>query len=197
MRPAFPSAGSAILVVLALLASGCGGHGFALWRTGTTLPGGMAGAHSIQLRLQAGADLNADDQGRPLALALRLYQLRQKDTFEALPQAVFLDPQRKRELLGSDLISVREIMLTPGQHHQASEVLAPGAVYIGVVALYHAPATGRWRTAVPAAEVLRNGLTIGLSACAMVTSSGISQIGSVRCRHERLAALARQVLEAP
>lgn len=178
------------LASLTLLA-GCGGGGFAdtaLQATGLRkpppLPDAQQPPRQVALRLHAAPKLNADKSGQPLALAVRLYELRQKDAFEATPYAAFLDPQAERQSLGNDLVEVREIMLVPGQRYEVTEKVSREASHVALVALFQRPAAGRWRIVVPAADAERDGLTVGLHACALTAagSSQASTLSSVRCQ---------------
>jgi type VI secretion system protein VasD len=155
-------------------------------RKAAGLPESQQPPRNVPLRLHAATRLNVNERGQPLALAVRLYKLRQKDAFEEAPYAAFLDPQQERERLGADLLDVREIMMVPGQHYEVTEKVAREAGHVGIVALFHNPAAGHWRTTVSSAEAERNGVNIGLHACAMSVAggavSGASALGSVRCQ---------------
>lgn len=184
-----------LLVVAAALA-GCGGAALAplangaLEAAGLRKPPELAESHkpprNVPLKLHAATRLNVNAGGQPLALAVRLYKLRQKNAFEGAPYATVLDPRLERESLGADLVEVREIMLMPGQRYEVTEKVAREAGHLGVVALFHTPAAGRWRTAVSSIDAERDGLNIGLLACAMSvgsTTTGYSAAPpSVRCQ---------------
>ena len=182
---------SSLAVLLAAwLLAGCGSNGLAtaaLEATGLRkppeLPDAQKPPRSVALRLHASPKLNLDKRGQPLALAVRLYKLRQKDAFEQLPYAVFLNQQAERESLGPDLLEVREIMLVPGQRYEVTEKLGREAAHLAVVALFQRPAQQRWRTTVAAADAERDGLNIGLHACALTVGSGAAAtLSSVRCQ---------------
>ncbi|MEM8514041.1 type VI secretion system protein VasD [Massilia sp. MP_M2] len=155
-------------------------------RTSPALPESQKPPRRVPLRLHAAMRLNVNARGQPLALAVRLYKLRQKDAFEEAPYAAFLDPQQERERLGADLVDVREIMLVPGQRYEVTETVAREAGHVGIVALFHNPAAGHWRATVSSVDAERNGVTIGLHACAMSmaggAASGASTLASVRCQ---------------
>lgn len=180
----------AILAAACALA-GCGSNGLAAKAIEVTrlrkppeLPDAQKPPRSVALHLHASPKLNVDKRGRPIALAVRLYKLRQKDAFEQAPYSAFLNPQAERESLGPDLLEVREIMLVPGQRYEVMEKLGREAGYLAVVALFQRPAEGRWRTAVPATDAERSGLTLGLHACAMTVggSGEAATLSSVRCQ---------------
>lgn len=188
-----------LMAVAALTAvlPGCGGAallplaGAALEAAGlrkpAELPESQKPPRNVPLKLHAATRLNVDARGQPLALAVRLYKLRQKDAFEGAPYATFLDPRLERERLGADLVEVREIMLVPGQRYEVTEKVAREAGHVGIVALFHTPAAGRWRTAISSLDAERDGLNVGLHACAMSVGavgakSGTAALASVRCQ---------------
>jgi type VI secretion system protein VasD len=183
---------------LALLA-GCAGGGIggiagaALDATGLRkppeLPDAQKPPRNVALRLHAANKLNVDASGQPLALVARIYKLRQNAAFEQAPLAVFLDPAAEKQALGADLLEVKEITLVPGQHYEVAEKISREAAYVGVVALFHAPAAQRWRLAFAAADAERDGVTVGLHACALSVGSGAKattadarMLSSVRCQ---------------
>lgn len=179
------------LLLAACLLGGCGSGGIAgkaLEATGLRkpleVPDAQKPPRTVALRLHASPKLNLDKRGQPIALAVRLYKLRQKDAFEQAPYATFLNPQLERDNLGADLVEVREIMLVPGQRYEVTVKVSREAGHLAVVALFQRPAEGRWRTAVPAADAEREGLTIGLHACAMTLggSGQAATLSSVRCQ---------------
>lgn len=146
------------------------------------LPESQKPPRNVPLKLHAAPRLNTDARGQPLALAVRLYKLRQKDAFEQTPYAAFLDPRLERESLGADLVEVREIMLVPGQRYEVTEKVAREAGHIGIVALFRTPAEQRWRAAFSTVEAERDGLNIGLYACAMGVGASTAGIAAVRCK---------------
>lgn len=140
-----------------------------------------AKARSVPLKLQAGANLNAGNGNRPLALVVKLYRLREVHRFEQTPFDAFLDAERERAALGEDLLDTREVLLNPGQSYEVVENLPAGTAYVGVVALFRSPAASRWRFAFDAQETDRiAGIALGLHACAMTVSSGalVTRLGS-------------------
>ncbi len=153
------------------------------------LPEAQQPARKVVLRLHAAEKLNTDDKGQSLALVARIYKLKQTAAFDNAPFDSFLDPAAEKRMLGADLVEVEEFTLVPGQHLELSEKVPHEAGYVGVVALYHAPAAQRWRLAFPAAEAERAGVTVGLHACAMSVGTGakatgldLSALSSVHCQ---------------
>lgn len=126
----------------------------------------------VNWRLFASDSLNVDENGQPLALLVRIYRLRNADTFLQAPYEAFGDPNKEKLTLGEDLVAVREVQLLPGQRHEALDKVAREAHYIGIVALYRNPSTGRWRYAFNTASAERSGLHLGAHACAMSVQLG-------------------------
>jgi type VI secretion system protein VasD len=144
---------------------------------------------NVVLHLDAAPRLNVDARGQPLALLVRIYKLRQRGAFEQAPYAAFLSPQAERDALGADLAEVREVTLVPGQRLDVSDRLARDTPWLGIVALFHAPAERGWRVAFAAADAERTGVTIGLHACALTVGAGAVPAGGatkplslVRCQ---------------
>lgn len=135
---------------------------------------------NVSIRLHAGQRLNTDPQGRPLALVARIYKLRQSAVFEQAPYDSFLDAAREKALLGGDLLEVQEVLLVPGQRYEIQEKVGREAAFIGVVALFRAPAAQRWRATFAASDAERGGVTIGLHACALSVGAQAGLAGA-RC----------------
>jgi type VI secretion system protein VasD len=60
---------------------------------------------------------------------------------------------------------------------------------VGVVALFHTPAAQRWRLTFPAADAERQGVTVGVHACALSVGAGaratvpdMRMLSSVHCQ---------------
>jgi type VI secretion system protein VasD len=149
----------------ALALAGCGGLG----KPAEPAP---ALQRHVALRLQAAPRLNVNADGQSLALLVRIYKLRQNSAFDSAPLAVFLDPASERQALGADLLDVREVTMVPGQQLDLDELVTREAGYLGVVALFRAPAPQRWRAAFAAAEAERSGISVGLLGCALSVGSG-------------------------
>jgi type VI secretion system protein VasD len=128
-----------IVVCLAGLLVGCGGGGIGL-RKPAPVPESQQPPRNLVVHLHAAQRLNVDARGQSLALLVRIYKLRQRGAFDRAPFAAFLSPQAEREGLGADLVDVSEVTLVPGQRLDVSDRLARDTPWLGVVALFHAPA---------------------------------------------------------
>ncbi|MGK5023972.1 type VI secretion system lipoprotein TssJ [Janthinobacterium sp. RB2R34] len=182
---------SMLLLLLLLPLSGCAGGAIGgmtnaalqmvgLAKPAPEVPDAQKPPRKVSIRLHAGQRLNTDPQGRPLALVARIYKLRQSAVFEQAPYDSFLDTAREKALLGSDLIEVQEVLLVPGQHYEIQEKVGREAAFIGVVALFRAPAAQRWRATFAASDAERDGVTIGLHACALSVGAQAGLAGA-RC----------------
>jgi len=136
------------------------------------LPDAQKPPRNVAIRLHAAQNLNAGKAVQPMALAARIYKLRQIATFQQMNFNAFLDPQTERQLLGNDLLEVKEVMLIPGQRYEVVEKVTREAYFIGVVALFQAPAEQRWRLSFSSADAEKSGITVGLHACAMSVGAG-------------------------
>jgi type VI secretion system protein VasD len=133
---------------------------------------------NVAIKLHASDVLNMDPAGRPLAVIAKIYKLKQNTTFSQVPYDTFLNPQKEKEVLGTDLLEVREITLIPGQRYEVLEKVSYEAGYIGVVALLRNPAPTRWRVDFPAAQAEKSGIVIGLHACALTVGVGATSTDS-------------------
>ncbi|GGY32754.1 type VI secretion system lipoprotein TssJ [Pseudoduganella albidiflava] len=146
---------------------------------------------NVNIRLHAAPTLNSGNGGPPLALVARVYTLRQAEAFERLSYAAYAGSasmQAERELLGADLLEVKEVLLIPGQRYEVTEKVSREAGYVGVVALFRAPDGKRWRAAFPAIDAEKSGITLGLHACAMTVGQGAAA---------RQPQVARPLLQSP
>lgn len=126
---------------------------------------------SIPLRLETAQDLNAGDDGKGLSTVFRVYKLKDQNAFMATPYAAFGNPEREKSAFGQDLLEVREMILSPGEILDLKEKLPVESAYLGTVALFRQPSAQRWRFVFAAADSEKNGITLGLHACAMTATS--------------------------
>jgi type VI secretion system protein VasD len=145
---------------------------------------------TVSIKLHASNTLNVDTAGRPLALVAKIYKLRQNTAFVQATYDTFLNPQKEKEALGTDLLEVKEVTLVPGQRYEVLEKVSHEARYIGVVGLFRNPAPARWRVDFLAASAEGSGITVGMHACALTIGAGTSStdtasnsqlLASVRC----------------
>lgn len=144
----------------------------------------------VTLRLHAGQVLNTDASGQSLSVVARIYKLRQKDAFEQAPMTAFQDAKASGSPeLAADTIEAREVVLTPGQKYEVVETLPSEVAYIGVVALFRAPAEQRSRFVFETKASVNSGITLGLHGCAISVAAGqaldaapeLTRLAGVQC----------------
>lgn len=126
---------------------------------------------NIQLRLETARDLNAGEDGQGLSTVFRVYKLKDRNAFMATPYTVFGNPEREKAAFGQDLLEVREMILSPGEVRELKEKVPSESPYLGAVALFRQPSAQRWRFVFAAADSEKNGITLGLHACAMTATT--------------------------
>lgn len=144
----------------------------------------------IVIRLHAGELLNTDANGKSLPVVAKIYEMKDKVAFMQVSGAVFEgDRKNLPSALAEDVLAVREVVLTPGRPYEITETVPEGTRYLGVVALFRAPAEGRWRHVFEARAAADSGLTLGVHACALSVASGqaldvapeLTRLAGVRC----------------
>jgi type VI secretion system protein VasD len=98
---------------------------------------------SIDLTIIGGADQNPDQSGRPLSVAVHLYQLVSPAKFERAD--VFALIEREKQTLGEDSPASEEIVIAPGQKQQVKHELKPGVQYLGVAVFFRDIDNAKWR----------------------------------------------------
>jgi len=126
----------------------------------------------VSIRLETGDALNSTTEGEPLALLVRIYQLKSDAGFASLSYAQFTDPAQEKVALGDEVVHVREMMLLPGKAYAIEERLDEQTHVIGIVALFHSPAPLRWKYAFDTTAPDDEGISVGLHACSMTIAKG-------------------------
>ncbi|MED5618032.1 type VI secretion system lipoprotein TssJ [Ideonella sp. BN130291] len=143
----------------------------------------------VALRVHAGQELNHDAAHKPLSLVLRIYKLKSTAAFLQAPYEAFASPGREKEVLGDDVLDMREVTLVPGQRYEAEEKVPRDAVAVGVVALFNAPSPQRWKYVFDAGAAEKSGLVLGAHGCALTVAQGApvgtqldaQRLGGTRC----------------
>jgi type VI secretion system protein VasD len=127
---------------------------------------------NVALKLHAGGNLNSGAGDKPLSVIARVYKLKQTGAFYSAPYDAFLSPEKEKQLLGADLIEVREVNLIPGQLYEVTEKVSRESNYVGIVSLFREPAPQRWRAAFDAKDAESSGIIVGLHACSLTVGKG-------------------------
>ncbi|TDM08523.1 MAG: type VI secretion system lipoprotein TssJ [Ideonella sp. MAG2] len=128
--------------------------------------------YKVPLRIHAAEQLNTDAHGRSLSVVVRVYRLKEISAMSLAPYDAFKSPEAEKLAFGGDVLSVREIVLTPGQQNEVVETLTPTAPYLAVVALFRSPAQGRWRFVFDGKAAQQKGVTLGVHGCALSVAVG-------------------------
>lgn len=173
----------AVFTTITFILSGCsspvsaiGGAALQLMGIGKPeVPDEQKPPRQIRLQLQAGENLNTDEKQRAQAAVVRIYHLKDANAFWLTPYDTFVQPERERSVLGGSLVAVQEITLSPGQSYNVVEKVPMQAKYVGVVTLFYAPAPQRWRLVFDAEKSEKDGILVGIHACAMTATRGSIQ----------------------
>ena len=108
-------------------------------------PAPCAGPEPLRVTLQASLGLNPGERGEPLAVVVRLYQLKGTGKLQEAGFDDLLD--RDKEALGGELVAENEVTINPGEKLEPPVIRSPEALYVAAVALFRRPAGTTWRTA--------------------------------------------------
>ena len=126
---------------------------------------------TVPLRLETSRDLNAGEDGQGLSTVFRVYKLKDRNAFMATPYTAFGNVEREKSAFGQDLLEVREMILSPSEILEMKEKVPAESPYLGAVALFRQPSAQRWRFVFATADSEKNGITLGLHACAMTATT--------------------------
>ncbi|APR38882.1 type VI secretion system lipoprotein TssJ [Paraburkholderia sp. SOS3] len=129
MRPLKP----VIALVCALTLASCAGNG-------------SEAAHEpvkLELSVKAASTVNPDDQKRAAPIVVRIYELKNADTFE---EADFFSLQDKdKTVLTDDLVMRDQFQLRPGESKTIRRKAAEATTTLGVLAAYRDLPNSIWR----------------------------------------------------
>ncbi|WP_265942647.1 type VI secretion system lipoprotein TssJ [Dechloromonas sp. A34] len=184
-KPRFNCLFVAILGLLAALVSGCS------TTSGVQLAGAAIGMvleatgvikkdsgdpskklTDLSLRVFAGEELNTTSNGKSLSLVMKIYILRSPERLKMLTYPEISTTESEREALGDSLISVREITVIPGKSYDLQLKIPGEATTIGIVGMFRAPFSYRWKLAFDAKNSFDTGIIVGAHACALTASKG-------------------------
>ena len=156
----------------------------------------------VGIRAEAASVVNRDDQGRPLSVVMRIYQLRDAGEFSRAPFEQLT--RRDRETLGNDLIDRREVVMIPDATFSDVQKLAEQTRYVGVMAMFRRPDGRMWRYVFDRNDFDRKGIALKLEECAIrvvegkpIGVEGDPKAWSPECREESPARQAPAVRPAP
>lgn len=139
------------LVLAALLLTGCGA-----WQSVKDTSSDAARAvfitqvKQMHLVIEGRAELNRDDRGVSLPIALRIYQLKDAKTFETATYAQLLNDADR--VLKADALSRSDVVLGPNASVTLNAPMANDAQAVGVVAFFRDPANAEWQLVIPKSQ---------------------------------------------
>ena len=103
--------------------------------------------HSLQIRMNAAAEVNPDLDGRPSPIILHILELTGIDQFNRADY--FALTRDDAASLGGDVLHKTEVILTPGASKQTELELNVRTSYLGFVAGYRDIDHAQWRVSQP------------------------------------------------
>ncbi|MFE8070116.1 type VI secretion system lipoprotein TssJ [Marinobacteraceae bacterium S3BR75-40.1] len=95
------------------------------------------------LHLRANISTNADDQGQPLPVVVRVYELRSEEAFQ---EAGFFDLYDNADsVLGDDLLRTSEVVLRPTQQLTHDMRLDKDTRYVGIIGAFRDIDNADWK----------------------------------------------------
>jgi type VI secretion system protein VasD len=108
-----------------------------------------------RIAIEAAADLNPDQRGRPSPVAVKLFELRSLAVFERADFFSLFD--RERETLGGELVARDEWVIKPGDRFMQERSFSGETRFVGIVVGYRDLERSRWRLSIPI-DAARGGL---------------------------------------
>ena len=98
----------------------------------------------LNVDLNARASLNPDEAQRPTSVVVRVYQLKDRKTFDSASYDDLL--KNDRVLLAQDLLDMKGVRVTPGGEASVTQPMQADAQYVAVVAFFRETAQDKpWR----------------------------------------------------
>lgn len=126
----------------------------------------------LSLRIHAGEQLNTTSSGKSLSLVMKVYILRSPERLKTLTYPQILSPEEEKEALGESLVTTREITVLPGKAYDLVLKVPGDATTVGVVGMFRAPYSQRWKLGFDTKNSFDSGIIIGAHACALTASKG-------------------------
>jgi type VI secretion system protein VasD len=126
---------------------------------------GGLGHKSVELKIDD--RLNPDDLGRPLSMVVRLYELKNRETFDALGLTELANATDDQALVGKDLLARHEFLLTPGAHRTIEWKPDSRTRYFAWVGLYRNPRALPWRVVLSADDISGKPGTLKIGPCGL------------------------------
>jgi type VI secretion system protein VasD len=103
----------------------------------------------VDLTVKASPDLNRNQAGTPLSVAVRLYSLNDRARFSTADAYGLMS--RENAVLGDERAGSEEIVMRPGETRKVTMAPKPGVRFLGVAVLFHDIDRAQWRAIAPIA----------------------------------------------
>jgi type VI secretion system protein VasD len=103
----------------------------------------------LDLQIFGGADQNPDPSGKPLSVAVHVYELANTAKFERAD--VFALIEREKQTLGADSPASEELVIAPGETRGITHPLKPDVAFVGIAVLFRDIDRAAWRAVAPVA----------------------------------------------
>src|SRR5471032_7722 len=95
----------------------------------------------LNVDLNARASLNPDEANRPVSVAVRVYQLKDRKSFDAASYNDLL--KNERAVLSADLQDTAGVVVNPGSAASLSQPMRPDTEFIAIVGFFRDPKNDR------------------------------------------------------
>ncbi|KWI57937.1 type VI secretion system lipoprotein TssJ [Burkholderia pseudomultivorans] len=142
---------TAAFATTAVLMSGCGA-----WQATKEMTANATSAvfvakvKQMNLVIESRAALNTDGRGQSLPVELRIYQLKDSNTFERTGYTRLLNDDQA--LLKADLLDSTTKTLAPGTTIKLSEPMKDGAQFVGIAGFFLDPGGAEWQLTIPKSQ---------------------------------------------
>ncbi len=130
-----------------------------------SLLNGCAGPKNITISSEASATLNRDRQGKPLSVVVQVYQLKNDQAFKLLTPDLLASGKPIQDVIGSDVISNKELVFLPGEKKELDISVLEDANYVGVIGYFRQPNPHFWRLLYDAGRVRSKDLKFKVGDC--------------------------------
>lgn len=103
----------------------------------------------VMISLRGTPDLNSSGAKGGLALVVRVYALKDGVAFFQTGRDVLENPASAESLSQQDIVTVKEVVVIPGQKLAVNEKVEARTTHIGISGFFRDTASTRWRLAVP------------------------------------------------
>ncbi|WP_265498088.1 type VI secretion system lipoprotein TssJ [Providencia rustigianii] len=154
-KPLLPFYGNALILIATLSLAGCG-------LTQMVSDGTRNATNAIfykqvkvaHLDFVAREALNTDDTGASLSTIVRVYQLKDTESFNESDYAYLF--ANDSQVLKSSLVAQKDLRIRPGESISLDMPLEEGAEYVAIAVMFHHPdlITDDWRVVIPKKRLL-------------------------------------------